>query len=113
MKRAGAGLILRGGPFDGYSAGILPPDTPAPVQIVWAGFFVGGHVEAHLYEWHGATEQDAGITVRLVYAHVRRLPQIEPIPPAVEQAIEPFAAFTQTVARIYGLPDWSPMLDAW
>lgn len=61
-----ARAVLRGGPFDGEEAAFVPPDTGAPVQIVWSGWFPWGF-SAYLYEWHGETTTDRGRTDALVY----------------------------------------------
>lgn len=61
-----ARLLLEGGPFDGEEVSFLPPDTAAPVQIVWSGWFPWGPA-AYLYEWHGETTTDRGRTDALIY----------------------------------------------
>ena len=81
-----ARLILRGGPFDGEAGVFVPPDTPAPVQLVWAGWLPGVGFQAWLYEWKGETVIDQGRTDALVYRPSGRRVPADEIPPVVADA---------------------------
>jgi hypothetical protein len=96
-----ARIVLRGGPFDGEAAAFVPPDTTAPVQIVWSGWFPWGF-SAYLYEWRGETVTDRGRTDALVFRppifqdeylraiRGRRVPA-EEIPPLMAEAADEWA----------------------
>lgn len=77
-----ARIRLTGGPFDGEDAGYVPPDTAAPVQVVWSSWTPWGF-DAWLYEWHGEVTTAAGHTDALVYRATRRRLAADEIPPVL------------------------------
>lgn len=109
-----ARIILRGGPFDGHEAAFVPPDTSAPVQIVWSGWFPWGP-SAYLYEWRGETTTDRGRTDALIfrpviwqdeYMRVGRGRSIlaEQIPPLVAEDVETWAGAYAGLIEALDLP---------
>lgn len=79
-----ARMLLSGGPFDGEEAGFVPPDTGAPVQIVWSAWMPWGFT-AYLYEWHGERTMDRGRTDALVFTCTGRRLAPDEIPPVVAE----------------------------
>lgn len=76
-------------PDDGEQVGFLPPDTAAPVQIVWSTWKPWGFT-AWLYEWHGEALIDRGRTDALIYRAKRVVP-MEEFPPAIGDATDVWA----------------------
>ena len=108
-----ARLLLSGGPFDGEEAAFVPPDTAAPVQIVWSGWFPWGFC-AYLYEWRGETVMDRGRADALVYRPVlwwrddlpgegRAVPAAE-IPPIIADDVELWAGANAGLVEALDLP---------
>jgi len=109
-----ARIILRGGPFDGEQVGFLPPDTAAPAQIIWSGWFPWGF-DAYLYEWRGETEMDRGRTSALILRppirqdeHLRvyrgrRVP-VEDIPSGVGDHADLWADGAAMIVAAYAVP---------
>lgn len=109
-----ARLVLTGGPFDGQEVAFLPPDLPAPAQIVWSGWFPWGF-SSYMYEWHGETTMDHGRTDALVYRppisqneHLRvyrgRRVRPEEIPPLIEEDTEVWADGAAMIASAFDVP---------
>jgi hypothetical protein len=101
-----ARLRLAGGPFDGEEVAFLPPDHPAPVQVVWSGWSPQGFT-AWLYEWHGETTTDRGRTDALVYRATGRRVAVDEIPPLVAEDVELWAgapAVWADAMRAIGIP---------
>ena len=80
-------LLLVGGPFDGHEAAGLPPDTGAPVQIVWSGWTPQGF-DAWLYEWHGETTTSGAFVEALIYRPTGRRLTADEIPPVMAELAE-------------------------
>lgn len=109
-----ARLVFAGGPFDGQEVAFLPPDLPAPAQIVWSGWFPWGFT-AYLYEWRGETTMDRGRTDTLVYrppidqgddlrAHRGRRVALEEMPPKIEEDTEMWADTAAMIVEGYAVP---------
>lgn len=101
-----ARIVLTGGPFDGEEPAFVPPDTGAPAQIVWSGWFPWGF-SAYLYEWRGERSMDRGRTDALVYRPTGRRLTAEEIPPLIEGDTEMWA---DGAAMIVGALDIPPEL---
>lgn len=109
-----ARIMLMGGPFDGEEVAFLPPDLPAPAQIVWSGWFPWGP-SAYLYEWHGETAMDRGRTDALIYRppigqaedlrvyRGRRL-AVEEIPPLIAEDVELWADTSARIVEAFDVP---------
>jgi hypothetical protein len=109
-----ARVILRGGPFDGEQVGFLPPDTAAPAQIIWTGWFPWGFT-AYQYEWRGETEMDRGRTSALIYrppiyqnehlrvSRGRRVP-LEEIPPGLADSADLWSDGAALIVAAYDVP---------
>jgi hypothetical protein len=97
-----ARVLLVGGPFVAETAGFLPPDTPAPVQVVWGVWFPWGF-SAYLYEWHGERIMDRGRTDALVYRSTGRQVPADDIPPAIADAADEWCELAITVRESMGL----------
>lgn len=100
-----ARVLLVGGPFSGQEIGFLPPDTAAPAQIVWAGWFNGGFT-AYLYEWHGETRVDRGRADTIVYTRstpYRRLTADE-IPPVIADAADLWSEGAELIVNAFDVP---------
>jgi len=81
-------MILRGGPFDGEAGLFVPPDTAAPIQLVWTGWIERVGFQAWVYEWRGEVEMDRGRTDALVYRPSGRILPADEIPPVIADAAE-------------------------
>lgn len=92
---ASAALILVGGPHDRAEAAVLPSDVAAPVQIVWAGW---------LYEWHGQTVTEQGMTIALLYRFTGRRLTPDEIPPLIAETVEVWADGADMIARAFDIP---------
>ena len=92
-----ARLLLADGPFAGDEPAFVPPDTGAPVQIVWSGWIPGVGFTACLYEWHGETTTDQGRTDALVFRDSGRRLTPDDIPPVIAEDTELWA---DTAARV-------------
>lgn len=99
-----ARLVLSGGPFDGEQVGFLPPDTPAPAQIAWAGWLPWGF-DAYLYEWHGERTMDRGRTDALVYTPAQPA-RLDPatIPPLIGEWADVWADGAAMIASAFAVP---------
>jgi hypothetical protein len=106
-------MLLTGGPFDGHEAAFVPPDTGAPVQVVWSGWFPWGFA-AYLYEWHGERATDRGRTDALVFrpvarqvgdrTYVGRLVPAAEIPPRIAEDVELWAGANAGLVEALDLP---------
>lgn len=98
-----ARAVLTGGPFDGEEAAFLPPDTSAPVQIVWSGWGPHGFT-AWLYEWHGDVTTDRGRTDALVYRPTGRRLAPDEIPPIIGETAEVWADGADLIRHAFDVP---------
>jgi len=96
-----AQLLLVGGLFDGHEAAGLPPDTGAPVQIVWSGWTPQGFI-AWLYEWHGETTVTGSFVEALIYRPTGRRLTADEIPPVLAELVEVWADGADLISRVYG-----------
>lgn len=90
-----ARLVLAGGPFDGHEAAALPPDRPAPAQIVWDGW---------LYEWRGETSTLGGYTDALIYRSTGRRLTPDEMPPLIAEAVDMWADGAMMIAHVCDVP---------
>lgn len=97
-----ARLLLRGGPFDGEEVAFLPPDQPAPAQIVWSGW-VGGFT-ACLYEWRGEKALDRGRVAALIYRPTGRRLAAQEIPPVMAEQVKVWADAADSIAQAFDVP---------
>jgi len=98
-----ARIVLRGGPFDGEQVGFVPPDTAAPVQVVWSGWAPWGF-DAWLYEWHGETTTDRGRTDALVFRPTGRRLAADEIPPLIADDAALWASGAAMIVSAYDVP---------
>lgn len=98
-----ARLLLSGGPFDGEQAGFVPPDTAAPIQIVWGAWLPCGFT-AYLYEWHGERTMDRGRTDALVFRCTGRTLAPDEIPPVIADAADEWAEGANLAMSLLGFP---------
>lgn len=98
-----ARIRLTGGPFDGEEAFQVPPDTAAPAQIVWSGWFPWGF-DAWLYEWHGETSTTGAFTEALIYRPVGRRLSAAEIPPLIAEDVEIWADTAALIAEAFKVP---------
>ena len=98
-----ARIRLHGGPFDGQEAGFVPPDSGAPVQVVWAGWAPWG-LDAWLYEWHGEVTMDRGRADSLVYRATGRRVAADEIPPVIAESAEMWADGADLLQQVYDRP---------
>lgn len=91
-----ARIVLTGGPFDGEEAARVPPDTHAPAQVVWSGWFPWGF-DAWLYEWRGETTTGAFVNA-LIYRPTGRRLHAEEIPPLIADGVDLWADCAATWA---------------
>lgn len=98
-----ARILLAGGPFDGEQPGFVPPDTPAPVQIVWSGWAPWGF-DAWLYEWHGETTTDRGRTDALIFRPTGRRLGPDEIPTLMADMADLWAKGAQMIADAFDVP---------
>ena len=96
-----ARIVLVGGPFDGEEAAFVPPDTAAPVQVVWSRWFPWGF-SAYLYEWRGETVMDRGRTDALVFRSMGR--QVVEVPPVIAQDADVWARGAALLVETLGFP---------
>lgn len=99
-----ARIVLADGPFPGEQVGYLPPDRPAPGQIVWSAWLSGLGFAAWLYEWHGERSMDQGRTDALLYRCTGRRLHPEEIPPAVGQDADLWADGAALIVAAYDVP---------
>jgi hypothetical protein len=100
-----ARVMLADGPADGEQIGFLPPDTTAPAQIVWSGWFPGHGFTAYIYQWYGEATKDRGRTDALVYRCTgRRIPP-DDIPPVISEAADLWAAAPAVWAEALAMID--------
>ncbi|MET0428827.1 MAG: hypothetical protein ABW026_10050 [Microvirga sp.] len=98
-----ARMLFWGGPFDHEEAALLPPDTVAPVQIVWSGWSPQGFT-AWLYEWHGEVATDGGFTRCLIYRPTGRRLRPEEIPPQVADDVDLWSDGAALLVKGYDVP---------
>jgi hypothetical protein len=98
-----ARIILTGGPFDGIEAFRVPPDTGAPLQIVWSGWHLDGFT-AWLYEWHGEVTTVGGRTDALIYRPTGRRLAADEIPPLVAEDTELWAGAAALIVEAFDVP---------
>jgi len=96
-------LLLVGGPFDDHFAAGLPPDTAAPVQIVWSGWTACGF-DAWLYEWHGETTTTGAFVEALIYRPTGRRLNPDEIPTVMAEAAETWVDGTLMLMRGLNVP---------
>lgn len=96
-----AELRLAGGPFDGHRAGFLPPDTAAPIELAWSGWFPWGF-SCYVYRWLGGQVVLQGRTSGLIYVfdHRRALD----IPHVVSEDADLYADAAEMILRLHGFP---------
>jgi len=93
-------LLCDGEPADGgVEAGFVPPDTAAPLQIVWT-FWRPWGFDARLYEWQGETTFERGRTDALIYRPTGRRLTADEIPPAVAEAADLWADGAELIQRL-------------
>jgi hypothetical protein len=98
-----ARLLLVGGPFDNEEAGFLPPDTAAPVQVVWSGWTRHGP-DAVLYQWDGETTTDRGRTDALVFRPTGRHLGPDEIPPVMSEMADLWADGALMLVDVLDVP---------
>lgn len=98
-----ARILLTGGPFNGEEAGFVPPDTAAPVQVVWGGWMPWGF-DAWLYEWRGDRTMDRGRTDALLFRPSGRRLSPDEIPPIMAEYAEVWADGADMIARVFDVP---------
>ena len=98
-----ARAVLDGGPFHGEHAAFIPPDTSAPVQIVWSGWLPWGF-DAYLDEWHGEVTWDRGRTDSLIFRCTGRHLTVAQIPPLLAEDAELWADGAVMLEEVYGVP---------
>lgn len=96
-----ARLVLVGGPFDGQTAFELPPDTPAPAQIVWSG---APGCQGHIYEHRGDRTTVHGYTESLLYYWTGRRVPPKRVPHLLSQDTELWADGADLLMLISGYP---------
>jgi hypothetical protein len=101
QPRAMARAMLTGGPFDGDEAALIPPDTAAPIQIVWSGWAPWGF-DAWLYEYRGERRGDP--IDQLVFRPTGRRLAPEEIPPLIADTAELWVDSTVLVVSALDIP---------
>lgn len=96
-------LVLTGGPFDGVEIAQLPPDTAAPVQVVWSGWSPQGFT-AWLYEWHGEEMSVGGYTAALIYRPTGRRIPADMIPPVIADAADDWSNAALLISQVFDVP---------
>lgn len=98
-----AQILLVGGPFGGQRIASVPPDLPAPAQVVWSGWSPAGFT-ALLYEWTGEVRKEDGVTADLVYHCTGRVLTAAEIPPLIADDAEVWADGASLIVRIFDIP---------
>ena len=99
-----ARLLLADGPFAGDEPAFVPPDTAAPVQIVWSGWIPAVGFTACLYEWHGETTTDRGRTDALLFRYTGGHLGADEIPPLIGEGAELWADTAALVPKCFDVP---------
>lgn len=94
-----ARIVLTGGPFDGEEPFTVPPDTAAPLQIVWGGWLPWGF-DAWVYEWTGERTWSGGFVDALIYRPTGARLAADDIPYDIGKAAEQWADFADLLQRI-------------